>query len=69
MLDLQDCKLLLLNKNPVEHSYTLVTVVPARKNITSSAKKTLQGCIVWTTAVNAATTIPHGVKDFLEYAR
>lgn len=69
MLDLQNCKLFLLNRDLVEHSHTLVTVVPARKNTTSSAKKTLQGCIAWTTAVNAATTIPNGVKDFLEYAR
>ena len=49
--------------------FTLVTAVPARKKTVSSAKKTLHGCIAWTTAVKPATTTPNGVKDFLEYAR
>ena len=68
MLDLYDCKLLQLEHH-TRHFYTLVTVVPARKKTASSAKKMLQGCIAWTTAVSAATIIPKGVKDFLEYAR
>lgn len=47
----------------------MVTAVPARKKTVSRTKKTLQGCIAWTTAVDAATRIPKGVKDCLEYAR
>lgn len=47
----------------------MVTAVPARKNTTSRVKKTLQGCIAWTTAVKAATTMPKGVREFREYAR
>ena len=50
-------------------SSTLVTAVPARKNATSRVKKTLQGCMAWTIAVKAATRMPKGVKEFLEYAR
>lgn len=68
MLDLRVCKFLLY-KDGIERSYTLVTAVPARKKTVSRTKKTLQGCIAWTTAVDAATRIPKGVKDFLEYAR
>ena len=70
MLDLRGSVSLFLDSH-VEHVFvsTLVTVVPARKKTVSSAKQTLHGCRAWTTAVNAATTIPEGVSDFLEYAR
>ncbi len=68
MLDLKDRKLIRLQR--VDRAlHTLVTAVPARKNTTSSAKKMLQGCMAWTIAVKAATTMPTGVRDFLEYAR
>ena len=70
VFDLLDHKLLYFQfGNYATLSDTLVTAVPARKNTTSRAKKMLQGCMAWTTAVKAATTMPKGVRDFLEYAR
>lgn len=52
-----------------EAEHTLVTAVPAKKNVPSSAKNTLQGCIACATAVAKAVIMPRGVKDFLDHAR
>lgn len=46
-----------------------MTVVPAKKNTASSAKKTLQGCIACTTAVAKAVRMPTGVSDLRDQAR
>jgi hypothetical protein len=52
-----------------EYMYrTFVTELPARKKTASSARKTLQGCTAWMTAVTNAVTMPTGVSDFRECA-
>jgi hypothetical protein len=46
--------------------YTLVTLVPAKKNTISRAKGRLHGCTACAAAVNRAATIPAGVRDLCE---
>lgn len=48
---------------------TLVTPVPARKNVINNPKGRFHGWTAWTTAVRAAATIPAGVRVAFDQAR
>ncbi|KAL8985547.1 MAG: hypothetical protein Q9177_004406 [Variospora cf. flavescens] len=52
--------------SPPKRSSTFVTAVPARKKTTRRVKKTLQGCMAWTTAVKVAAAMPAGVRESRE---
>lgn len=48
---------------------TLVTLVPAKKNIIRRAKGRLHGCTACATAVRAAAMVPAGVSELCDQAR
>lgn len=48
---------------------TFVTVLPARKKVASSTKKTPHGCTACAIAVKKAVAMPAGVRDLWDQAR
>ena len=48
---------------------TFVTLVPPKKKTTKRAKKTFQGCMACTIAVNIPVKMPAGVNELRDHAR